>query len=102
LRYIKLIEDEFGDLPIAALADRRIRGEFKSWRDKYSNTPRKADLAWTVLACILSFAKDRGIITSPPVSAVVGCISRTAETRSGPSRTLPQFYQLHLKRSGWR
>lgn len=66
LRYIKLIEEAFGDLPIAALADRRIRGEFKNWRDKYANTPRKADLAWTVLARIMSFAKDRGIITSNP------------------------------------
>ena len=28
--YIKLIEDEFGDLPLAALDDRRIRGEFKA------------------------------------------------------------------------
>jgi len=66
LRYIKLIEDEFGDLPIAALADRRVRGEFKDWRDKFANTPRKADLAWTVLARIMSFAKDRGIIDSNP------------------------------------
>jgi integrase len=66
LRYIKLIEDEFGDLPIAALADRRVRGEFKTWRDKYAHTPRKADLAWTVLARILSFAKDRGLITTNP------------------------------------
>jgi len=66
LRYIKLIEEEFADLPIAALADRRIRGDFKGWRDKFANTPRKADLAWTVLARILSFAKDRGIITSNP------------------------------------
>jgi len=48
------------------LADRRIRGEFKSWRDKFGNTPRKADFAWTVLARILSFAKDRGIITVNP------------------------------------
>lgn len=38
LRYIKLIEDEFGDLPIAALADRRVRGEFKAWRDKFADT----------------------------------------------------------------
>jgi hypothetical protein len=29
-------------------------------------TPRKADLAWTVLARILSFGKDRGIITRNP------------------------------------
>jgi integrase len=66
LSYIKLIEDEFGDLPLAALADRRIRGEFKSWRDKFANTPRKADFAWTVLARILSFAKDRAIISVNP------------------------------------
>jgi hypothetical protein len=45
LIYIKLIEDEFGDLPFAALADRRVRGEFKSWRDSFAETPRKADYA---------------------------------------------------------
>jgi integrase len=66
LAYLKLIEDEFGDLPLAALADRRVRGEFKNWRDKYAETPRKADFAWTVLARALSFAKDRGIITANP------------------------------------
>src|ERR1700722_10701368 len=60
LAYIKLIEDEFGDLPIAALADRRVRGEFKAWRDSFAETPRKADYAWTTLARIMSFAKDRG------------------------------------------
>lgn len=64
--YIKLIEDEFGDLPIAALSDKRMRGEFKQWRDRFANTPRKADYAWTTLARILSFAKDRGFITTNP------------------------------------
>ena len=64
--YIRLIEDEFGDLPLAALGDRRVRGEFKNWRDNYANTPRKADFAWTVLARILSFAKDRGLIANNP------------------------------------
>jgi hypothetical protein len=29
LAYIKLIEDEFGDLPVAARADRRVRGELR-------------------------------------------------------------------------
>jgi integrase len=47
--------------PIAAfVASSRV------WRDKFSNTPRKADFAWTVLARILSFAKDRGIISVNP------------------------------------
>src|SRR5216683_159242 len=63
---IKLIEDAFGDLPLAALADRRVRGEFKTWRDGFAATPRKADFAWTVLARIMSFAKDRGIIATNP------------------------------------
>ena len=66
LTYITLIENEFGDLPLAALADRRVRGEFKTWRDSYAATPRKADYAWTVLARLMSFAKDRGIITINP------------------------------------
>jgi integrase len=66
LAYLKLIEDEFSDLPLAALGDRRLRGDFKNWRDRFANTPRKADFAWTVLARVLSFAKDRGIISVNP------------------------------------
>ncbi len=64
--YIALIENEFGDLPLSALADRRVRGEFKTWRDGFAATPRKADFAWTVLARIMSFAKDRGTIATNP------------------------------------
>lgn len=45
LTYLKLIENEFGDLPLAALADRRVRGDFKNWRDSFAETPRKADYA---------------------------------------------------------
>ncbi|MGY3533858.1 integrase [Bradyrhizobium sp. USDA 4452] len=66
LAYLKLIENEFGDLPLAALTDRRVRGDFKSWRDSFAETPRKADYAWTTLARIMSFAKDRGIIATNP------------------------------------
>jgi integrase len=64
--YIKLIEDEFGDMPLEALRDPRVRGEFKSWRDRFAETPRKADYAWSTLARILSFAKDRGLIPVNP------------------------------------
>ena len=34
MSYLKLIENEFGDLPLAALADRRVRGDFKTWRER--------------------------------------------------------------------
>lgn len=73
LSYIKLIEDEFGDLPLVALTDRRIRGEFKSWRDRFANTPRKADYVWSTLSRILSFSKDRGLIASNPCEGG-GCL----------------------------
>jgi hypothetical protein len=35
-------------------------------RDRFANTPRKADYAWTTLARILSFGKDRGLIAVNP------------------------------------
>lgn len=62
LRYLKLIENEFGAVPLAALSDQRMRGEFKAWRDKMAGTPRAADLGWAILARVLSVAKDRGRI----------------------------------------
>jgi integrase len=66
LHYLKLIEAEFGDLPITALSDPKVRGVFKAWRDGMQETPRKADLAWTILRRVLSVAKDRGQITINP------------------------------------
>jgi hypothetical protein len=66
LHYLKTIEVEFGDMPIAALADPRVRGIFKNWRDRMAGTPRAADYAWTTLARVLAFAKDRGRISTNP------------------------------------
>lgn len=62
-RYLALIEAKFGDMTLRAVQDQRARGIFKRWRDSMSETPRKADYAWTVLARVLSVAKDRGAIT---------------------------------------
>lgn len=43
-----------------------MRGEFKTWRDGFAAAPRKTDFAWTVLARIMSFVKDRGTIATNP------------------------------------
>jgi integrase len=64
---IKIIERAFGDLPVAALPDRRTRGIFMEWRDKLAERSRRqADYAWAVLALILSWALDRGLVTHNP------------------------------------
>jgi integrase len=63
----KVIEPEFSDFPLSALADKRTRGIFLDWRDRLAlKSRRQADYAWTVLALVLSWSKDRGHIDINP------------------------------------
>jgi integrase len=66
--YIKRIEKEFHDFPLSGLTDRRARGEFLAWRDRVaaSSGRRLADYSWTVLARVLSWALDRGLVLANP------------------------------------
>jgi integrase len=67
IKQIKIIEQKFGDFPLAALSDTRTRGIFKEWRDKLAiKSVRQADYAWVVLARILSVGVDRGKIKDNP------------------------------------
>ncbi len=61
--YLALIEKKFGTMPLAAAEDRRARDVFLTWRDSFAATPRKADYAWATLARLMSFGKDRGLMT---------------------------------------
>ena len=64
---IAAIETKFGDFPLAALSDRCTRGVFKHWRDQLAlKSRRQADYAWQVLALILAWGPDRGLITHNP------------------------------------
>jgi integrase len=65
---IKRIEKKFSDFPLSALTDRRTRGIFKEWRDLIAATSgyRQADYTWSVLARVLSWGLDRGLILKNP------------------------------------
>jgi integrase len=65
---IRRIERAFNDFPLSALTDRRTRGVFMSWRDQIaiSSGRRQADYAWTVLARVLSWGLDRGLVSTNP------------------------------------
>jgi integrase len=66
-KLIKQIERRFGEMPIAALADKRARGDFLAWRDELAKRSRRqADYAWTVLARVLSWALDRRLADDNP------------------------------------
>lgn len=62
------IEKDLGDFPLAALRDRRARGVFMEWRDRIavSSGRRQADYAWTVLARVLSWSMNRGLVETNP------------------------------------
>ena len=65
--HIKKIEKEFGDFPLSALSDRRTRGVLLAWRDKLAATSRRqADYTLSVLARILSWGMDRGLVSANP------------------------------------
>jgi integrase len=67
IKQIVKIEQRFGDAPLKALSNPRTRGIFLDWRDELAlRSKRQADYAWTVLARVLSWAKDRGKITINP------------------------------------
>ncbi|MBN9018464.1 MAG: tyrosine-type recombinase/integrase [Rhizobiales bacterium] len=67
VKLIKIIETKFGSFPLSGLADRRARGIFLAWRDERAvKSRRQADYGWQVLARILSWALDRGLVLANP------------------------------------
>ncbi len=69
-RHIRIIDNAFGDFPIAALTDPRTRGEFLTWRDRRAlKSKRQADYSFAVLARVLSWSVDRGLALLNPCKA---------------------------------
>jgi hypothetical protein len=67
VKQITLIEKRFGDFPLKALSSQGARAVFLSWRDELARkSPRQADYAWTVLARVLSWSKNRGLTSHNP------------------------------------
>jgi integrase len=71
-KQIRVIEEKLGDFQLDDLADRRTRGAFQAWRDglavgsKGQGSRRQADYAYAVLALILAWARNRGLISINP------------------------------------
>ncbi|HET6536687.1 MAG TPA: site-specific integrase [Sphingopyxis sp.] len=61
------IDQEFGDMPIKLLQDRRARGEFLAWRDRMAvKSRRNADYRFAILARIISWGFNRGLVPCNP------------------------------------
>jgi integrase len=109
VKLIKGIEKELGDFPLAALTDRRTRGIFMTWRDKLAaRSRRQADYAWSVLARVLSWGLDRGLVLANPC-ARGGRLYRgsradqiwTADDEATFLRHAPKHFHLPLLLALW-
>jgi len=63
-RMLTRIEEAFGDMPLAALEDPRVRHEFMNYRAEIARASgdREADNRLSVVSAMLSWAKHNGII----------------------------------------
>lgn len=65
-RMLKAAEPEFGDLPIEALNDPRVRRDFLDWREEVfkRSGEREADNRLSVISAMLTWAVDSGRLTA--------------------------------------
>jgi integrase len=65
-RMLSAAETEFGDMPIAALDDPRVRKDFLDWRETVARKSgeREADNRLSAISAMLTWATDRGRIAA--------------------------------------
>lgn len=69
-RWIDKIRAKFGGASVIAMANIRMRGDIKKWRDKFKASPRSADMAVQVLHRIIAFGVDGGRMTANVASDI--------------------------------
>jgi integrase len=66
-KYLKVIAKEFGDFPLAGLAEREARAVFLRWRDEVAKRSRRmADYGWSILALVLSWGVENCLVPANP------------------------------------
>lgn len=63
-RHLDQIQDKWGNLPIKALDDPKVRRHFLAWRDEFADRPRTADMAVGTLKRLLSWSVERVYIAT--------------------------------------
>jgi integrase len=65
-RMLTKAESEFGNMPIAALDDPRVRRDFLDWREKIARESgqREADNRLSAISAMLTWAMDRGNVVA--------------------------------------
>lgn len=70
MTWLERIREEFGDAPLRAFDDRRIRSDILDWRDQWAHQPRSADAAVSSLSRLLNWGVDRGRLDKNVASGI--------------------------------
>lgn len=68
--WIDRIRGHFGELRIGMFDRPDIRRDIRDWRDRYSSTPRAADMGLQVLSRLLAHAAADGMLKTNPVAGM--------------------------------
>ena len=84
-RMMTKAEAEFGDMPVVALDDPRVRREFMDWREKAARASgeREADNRLSAVSAMLTWAIDRGHIAANHLRGFKRLYHATAARSSG-------------------
>jgi integrase len=94
-RMLTKVEAEFGDMPLAALEDPRVRGDFLKWRSAVASSSgeREADNRLSVVSAMLTWGVDNGRVFSNHVTG----FKRLHKSDRSDNIWLPEHIEAFMK-----
>lgn len=94
-RILTKVEKEFGDMPVAALDDPRIRRELLEWRAKIAaeSGNREADNRLSIISAMLTWAKDNAHVTHNHIAG----FKRLYKSNRADAIWLPEHISAFIK-----
>lgn len=68
--WLDRISSRFGKVPLRMIASDAMRFEILAWRDEMASTPRAADRGVGMLATLLAWGMERGLVTGNPAKGI--------------------------------
>ncbi|MEW5685665.1 MAG: tyrosine-type recombinase/integrase [Pseudomonadota bacterium] len=68
--WLDAISDEFGDMPLRAVAAKGVRTDVLEWRNRFSATPRAADTGIQVLSRLFNWGMGYELVDKNPAAGI--------------------------------
>ena len=92
--HLAQIEEAFGDMPIKAFADRRIRQDVKAWKAKVAlRSERQADFGAAVFSRVVSWAYDQALLPANHLDKLGRLYRANRQAKVWSSEQIAAFYK---------